>query len=227
MGGRGDSVESDVGKEDHPGSGENTAPPIFPEASGIRGDKRGPVVGVDVSRTAEDEENDDREFDDDDDVVEIGGFPDANDEQAGHRQADEDRRQIEEGSALAPCAMVKDKGGGAKSRGNLDAEILEKFHGIAGPANGNGGGGKKVFQDKIPADDPGEELAQRGIGVGVGAAGGGNHGGIFGITEAGKETADAGDGEGEDESRAGMLGGGGAGQNKDPSSNDGSDAEEG
>ncbi len=40
-----------------------------------------------------------------------------------------------------------------------------------------------VFEDQIPADDPGEDLAQDRVGVGVGAAGDGNHRGQFGVAE--------------------------------------------
>ena len=43
-----------------------------------------------------------------------------------------------------------------------------------------------VFEDQVPADDPGENLAERGVGIGVGAAGDGNHRGQFGVTESGK-----------------------------------------
>ena len=46
-----------------------------------------------------------------------------------------------------------------------------------------------VFQDQVPADDPGDELAHRGIGVGVGAAGDRDHRRQLGIAQRG-EAAD-------------------------------------
>ena len=87
--------------------------------------------------------------------------------------------------------MVEDQRRRAEGRGDIDAEVVEEFYGVARPSNGDRGGGEEVFQDKVPADDPGEQFAEASIGVGVGAAGGGNHGGVFGVAEAGKEAANA------------------------------------
>ena len=82
--------------------------------------------------------------------------------------------------------MVEDQGGGAEGGWNIHAEVVEEFDGVAGPSDGDGGGGEQVFQDQIPADDPGEEFAEASIGIGIGAAGGGNHSSVFGVTEASK-----------------------------------------
>jgi len=82
LGGSGDGVEADIGEEDHSCSGENAAPPVFPEASSILRNEGNPVVGVDVGRTAENKENDNRKFDDHDGIVEICGFTNANDEES-------------------------------------------------------------------------------------------------------------------------------------------------
>ena len=148
-------------------------------------------MGINIGRAAENEEDDDGELDDDDDIVEAGGFPDPDHEKYGGGQANEDSREVEEGSALGPDAVVENQRRRAEGRGDIDAEVVEKFDGVAGPSDGDGGGGEEVFQDKVPADDPGEQFAEASIGVGIGAACGGNHSGVFGVTEAGKETADA------------------------------------
>jgi len=87
--------------------------------------------------------------------------------------------------------VVEDQRRRAEGRWDIDAEVVEKFDCVAGPSDGDGGGGEEVFQDKVPADDPGEEFAEASISVGIGAACGGNHGSVLGVTEAGKETADA------------------------------------
>ena len=63
---------------------------------------------------------------------------------------------------------------------------LKEAHHIAGPANRDRGRAERVLEDKIPADDPGDELAQGGIGVRIGAAGDWNHGSHFGVAQAGK-----------------------------------------
>jgi len=123
--------------------------------------------------------------------------------------------------------VVEDQGGRAESRGNIDAEVMEEFNGVAGPSDGDGGGGEEVFQDKVPADDPSEEFAEASISVGIGAACGGNHGSVLGVAEAGKETADARDGEGENEGGSGVICGGGAGEHEDSSADDGPNTEEG
>ena len=52
--------------------------------------------------------------------------------------------------------------------------------------------GESVLEDEVPADDPGDELAERGVGVGVGRAGDGDHTGQLGVAKAG-EAADDGD----------------------------------
>ena len=62
---------------------------------------------------------------------------------------------------------------------------------MGGEANADAHVGAGVFKDQIPADDPCDELAERGVGVGVSRAGDRNHGGQFGVAEAG-ERADQG-----------------------------------
>ena len=123
--------------------------------------------------------------------------------------------------------MVEDQRRGTEGGRDINAEVVEEFDGVTGPSDGDGGGGEQVFQDKVPTDDPCEEFAEAGVGVGVGAAGGGNHGGVLGIAEAGKETADARDGEGENEGGSGVVCSGGAGEYENSGADDGADAEEG
>jgi hypothetical protein len=71
--------------------------------------------------------------------------------------------------------------------------------------------GEGVFEDEVPADDPGDQFAEGGVGVGIGRAGDGDHGSELGVTEAG-EDADDGDEdqrEGESGACAGTSGHGG------------------
>ena len=99
---------------------------------------------------------------------------------------------------------------------------MEEFDGVAGPTDRHRGGGEEIFQNQIPADDPGKELTQGGVSVGIGATRRGDHGGVFGVAEAGKEAAHPRDGEGEDKGGARVLGSGRAGENKDSGSDNGS-----
>ncbi len=81
---------------------------------------------------------------------------------------------------------------------------------MGGEADGDAHVGEGVLEDEVPADDPGDELAHDGVGVGVGGAGDGDHAGELGVTEAG-ETTDDGDedeGDGEGGTCAGAAGDG-------------------
>ena len=81
----------------------------------------------------------------------------------------------------------------ARSSGRRDgSEPVEQVDDVGGESDADGHVGDGVFEDEVPADDPRDEFAHRGVGVGVGGAGDGDHGGEFGIAEAG-EAADDGD----------------------------------
>jgi len=69
---------------------------------------------------------------------------------------------------------------------------------------------KAYSRMRFPADDPGDEFAERGVGVGVGGAGDGNHAGELGVTEAseGADEADKHQRDGERGTCAGAAGDG-------------------
>ena len=91
----------------------------------------------------------------------------------------------------------------------MEAEPVEQIDDMGGKADADGHVGAGVFEDQIPADDPGDQFAHGGVGVGIGRAGDGNHRGEFGITEAG-ERADKGDQD--QRKRDGGTGAGAAGE---------------
>ena len=107
----------------------------------------------------------------------------------------------------------------------MDAEAVQEAHDIARPADGDRGGAERVFQNQIPADDPGDEFAHRRVGIGVGAAGDGHGRSHLGIAQAGKRAGDAADDEREHDGRAGIASGGLTGQHKDAGADDCADAE--
>ena len=51
-----------------------------------------------------------------------------------------------------------------------NADVAEEAQQVARPAHRHRGRAQGVLQDQVPADDPGDELAQRGVGIGVGRA---------------------------------------------------------
>ena len=83
-------------------------------------------------------------------------------------------------------------GGRDPRRIGMNAKPVEQGDGVRRESNRHRHVGEGVFEDQVPADDPRDKLAERGIGVGVGRAGDGNHRREFGVAEAG-EAADDGD----------------------------------
>ena len=89
---------------------------------------------------------------------------------------------------------------------NAQAEPFEHRFSVLAPRDRHGRRADRVLEHQVPADDPRDELAHRRVGVGVGAAGDGNHRRELGVAEAGERAADAGDDEREDDRRAGAIG---------------------
>src|SRR5215470_1744252 len=54
---------------------------------------------------------------------------------------------------------------------------------MSGKSDADGHVTDRIFEDEVPADDPGDDFAHGGIRIGVGAAGDRNHGGEFGIAD--------------------------------------------
>jgi hypothetical protein len=80
-------------------------------------------------------------------------------------------------------------------QGHFDVQDVQQFDEVVAPSRGHGAGAHGVFQRQVPTDDPGEQLAQRGVRVGVRAARQRNHGGEFRVAQAGKGAAQPGEDE--------------------------------
>jgi len=63
-----------------------------------------------------------------------------------------------------------------KSQVAVKSITPEQIIEITGPPDSDGNTGHTVFEDQVPAGDPSQEFSQRGIRVGIGRAGHGNHG---------------------------------------------------
>ncbi len=150
-------------------------------------------------------------------VVGGGGLADAAHQNHREEHDDEEGGNVE---AEVPAGVVEvvageileaggKIGGRDPSRAGMQAEPVEQVDDVGGEADADAHVGAGVFEDQIPADDPGDELAERGVGVGVGRAGDGNHGGQLGVAEAGERADEGHQDHGE---RDGGTGAGTAGE---------------
>src|SRR6185503_3637378 len=107
-----------------------------------------------------------------DDGVDAGALPDADDEHDGDGDGDEDSGQIHDAARAHQPAhrRVVIEGRVAERLRDVDAHAADDVLEVLGPAVGDGHGGHGVFEYEVPTDDPGEELAQGGVGIGVGRA---------------------------------------------------------
>ena len=102
---------------------------------------------------------------------------------------------------------------------------MEEADNIARPANGDRGGAKCIFEDQVPADDPGDELAHGRIGIGVGTAGNRDGRGHLRVAKTGKGAGYAAKHEGKCDCRTGIGGCSMAGEHEDARADDAADTE--
>ncbi len=176
-----------------------------------------PVARVDEADGGEDKDEDGDQLERDHHVVGGSGLADAADQDHREEHDDEEGGNVE---TEVPAGIVEIVAGqilqaGGKigwrdpSRARMQAEPVEEIDNVGGEADADAHVGAGVFENQVPADDPGNELAERGVSVSVGRAGDGNHGGQLGVAEAG-ERAD--EGHQHHRERNGRTGAGTAGQ---------------
>jgi hypothetical protein len=233
LGGGGDHVEADEGEE-HDGGAEADAEQavverLLPEQQldhwragldgghrlgrlGGRRDERAPVARLDRSQADGDEQQHHRDLDGDQEAVEACAelHPDDRDHgERGHHQR---------GGHVDRRAVTGDAGGEGE-RQQLDQ--------VLGPALGHRRSAEGEFEHQVPADDPGDQLAQGGVGEGVGAAGHRHGAGQLGVAQPGEGAGDRGDHEGQRDGRTGLGGGGHPGEHEDTGADGDPDAEDG
>ena len=94
-----------------------------------------------------------------------------------------------------------------------------------GPSHGHGRGAEEVFENQIPANDPGDELAQGGIRIRVRAPRDRDHRRELGVAQPREQTGEPGRDEGQHDGGARIGGGGLPSQHEDTGADDGPDAE--
>ena len=91
------------------------------------------------------------------------------------RHDEEDRRQIDDARRATRSMRVRglvprEAGPATNAAGSRHVHALRKSTKCPRPAHGHGRRAEHVLEHQVPADDPGDEFAERRIGVGVRAA---------------------------------------------------------
>src|SRR5262249_20833796 len=102
----------------------------------------------------------------------------------------------------------------------MDPDVPQERHDVARPPNRYRHGSESVLQDQVPADDPGDELTEGRVPVGVRAPGHGNEGGEFGVAERREDRSHTREDERRNDGGAGVLGGDRTGQDENASTDD-------
>ena len=224
-GGR-DRVEADIGEEDCARAHHQAADAEGAELAGVRR-KEGLVVGgIDVRPAHADEDQDHRQLDGYDHRIGARRFLDADHEQHGDQKDDDHGRNIR--VALRHGAVRQRhhfERAGDPLNGQIDVERVEQRNHVGGPTDRHRGRADGVFDHQVPADDPGDPFAQRGVGVGVGAAGHRDHAREFAVAQAGERAADRGDHHGDGHRGSGILRRRHAGQGKQARADNRADAQ--
>ncbi len=183
---RRDRVEPDIGEEHERGT--------HPDAREASREKRRPVRRLHEEGADGDEEEERRNFQDDDEVVDPGRLLDPPHEEDRDRRRDKGRKEIEddrdpEELQVVQVGLVRDRllgrenpdasfrhrpgreeGGavvGREEGGELEPEPEKELAEVGGPRDRHGDVSDRVLEDQVPPDDPRDELAERGVAVGV------------------------------------------------------------
>lgn len=128
--------------------------------------------------------------------IERGAFLGAGHQHAGHQEGDHHRRQVHDAAGVRP---------GNQCMRQIDSQPLQEPDEIARPAHRHRAHHQRIFQHQAPAHHPGDALAQCGVAVGVGAAGGRHHRGHLRIRQRRAGAHDTGGHKREQHRRAGLV----------------------
>src|ERR1700730_5671604 len=222
------AVEADVGEKDDGRGLQDGAQAELAEGAGVLRYVGNPVVRVYKPGAERDHGHDDENLDGHDDGVDRRGLLDSPVAQRRRRADDDDGGQVRDRprhmhliAHVGRLERRRTQGG----RNEVDAEMIQQLDEVTAPTYRYRGARHHVFQDQIPAYEPGDELAQGRVAVGVGAARNRHHGGKFRIAQAGEHAADPGDDKGKDDGGAGMFSRREAREHEYPGADDAADAE--
>ena len=206
---------------------QHATPAKVPEGPCVGRHERLPVGGRDVADPDADERQDDDQLDRHHEIVDARRLARAPYQQEGQQRHDRRGRQIGDGRRRRAVGELDD----LTSRGRKPGWDGETDGGqgpveVARPSDGHCGGTDRIFENEVPADQPGRELAQAHISVGVGAAGNRHQRRQLRIAERDERAGKAGQHERQDHGGPGIEGGGRTGQDEDAGADDGADAHE-
>src|SRR5262252_5197533 len=170
-----------------------------------------PVAGMNEARGDGDERKNGDDLDQHHDVVGLGGLANAAYENDRENHHDDEGRPVEAEMPAGTVNHVTGKiaqstgqiGGRYPARIGVHAEPVEQVDEVRRKAHADGHVADGVFEDEVPADNPGDDLAHGGVGVGIRAAGNGNHGGQFGVTNRSEPAGNCYEDEGKRDGGAG------------------------
>ena len=227
-----DHVEADVGEEHQRGPEEDAADAVGSgrpgdqlEQRGVqplartlgrhrRRDERVVVVGVDETDARHDHEQDDEELDPDQHQVDPHRLLDAVGHDRGEDRDEQERRQVE-GVAVA------------ETLGPGDADLVEERLEVRRPALRHDRRAEHHLEQQVPADDPGDHLAEGGVGERVRRPGHRHRRGELGVAQRREPTADGREHERQGDRRPGVGLRDATGEGEDAGPDDHADAEDG
>ena len=241
-------VEADVGEEDDARAGQHA---VDAPAEGVHlvavqrdellgrdqgGEPGGRRVHEEVRRRDQaeaerDEHQDDRDLDDHDQVVHERALPHAAVEDRRDHERDDGGRHVPDAERLRHAVvqehLLPRPFREAQHRvGDGNAQrLVQQAQEVARPRRADRHRSEGVLQDEVPPDDPGDELAHRGVAVGVGRTRDRDHRRHLGVADAREGAEDAADHEAVDDARAGVVRRGGARQREDARADDRADAQ--
>ena len=140
-----------------------------------------PVSRIDRARGAAYEKQNGHDLDHYDDVVGFRAFAHAANQEVAQDHEDQQGRQVEPASGELP---FNDRGRGKLLRQMKSEQVLQDVVQICGEPHRDAHIREGVLKNQVPSDDPGEDLAERRVRIGVCAPGNGNHGSQLGIAKS-------------------------------------------
>src|ERR1051326_6254983 len=107
----------------------------------------------------------------------------------------------------------------------LDSEPMQQLYHVTGPTYRDSGRSDGILDHEVPSDDPCQQLAHGGVGIGISAPRTRDHGGKLAVAHARKGATDSRHYERDHHRRARMIGRGDPGERKQTSADDGADAQ--